>query len=85
MSQTHTIDPTRIHHRWDNRYAPALTVASGDVIEYDLLMCGHGQCHEGASFGGSCDVFVGHFTRSGSGGQSPDSVSIASAINAAAL
>lgn len=51
MSQTHTIDPTRIHHRWDNRYAPALTVASGDVIEYDLLMCGHGQCHEGASFG----------------------------------
>lgn len=46
----HRIDPERQHHSWDNMLEPTLTVASGDAVHYDLLMAGHGQVHEGASF-----------------------------------
>jgi acetamidase/formamidase len=46
----HTIDPTLVHHGWDNRLVPALRVASGDVVHYDLRMAGHGQVSEGAAF-----------------------------------
>lgn len=42
----HQIDPQRIHHSWDSALAPALRVASGDTVHYDLLMAGHGQVHE---------------------------------------
>jgi acetamidase/formamidase len=44
----HAIDPNRIHHRWDNRLEPALRVASGDVVHYDLMMAGYGQVPEDA-------------------------------------
>src|ERR1700678_2716586 len=47
----HHIDPQRIHHRWDNTLEPSLHVDSGDTVHYDLLMAGHGQVHEGASYG----------------------------------
>jgi acetamidase/formamidase len=47
----HHIDPQRIHHAWDNTLEPTLIVASGDTVHYDLLMAGHGQVHEGDSFG----------------------------------
>lgn len=50
MATEHTIDPERIHHDWDNTREPTLTVASGDVVHYELLKCGHGQTAEGASF-----------------------------------
>jgi acetamidase/formamidase len=46
----HEIDPQRIHHSWDNTLEPALRVGSGDVVNFDLLMAGHGQVHEGDSF-----------------------------------
>jgi acetamidase/formamidase len=46
----HQIDPERIHHSWDNTLEPTLRVASGDVVNYELLMAGHGQVHEGATF-----------------------------------
>jgi acetamidase/formamidase len=46
----HTIDPRRIHHGWDNRLEPALRVASGDTVHYELLMAGHGQVREGDTF-----------------------------------
>jgi acetamidase/formamidase len=46
----HTIDPTRVHHGWDNRLEPLLRIASGDVVHYDLRMAGHGQVAEGARF-----------------------------------
>lgn len=46
----HHIDPERQHHSWDNALEPTLTVASGDVVHYELLMAGHGQVHEGATF-----------------------------------
>jgi acetamidase/formamidase len=46
----HRIDPERLHHSWDNTLEPTLTIASGDTVHYDLLMAGHGQVHEGASF-----------------------------------
>jgi acetamidase/formamidase len=46
----HEIDPTRIHHAWDNTLEPTLTIASGDTVEYDLVMTAHGQVHEGATF-----------------------------------
>jgi acetamidase/formamidase len=46
----HQIDANRIHHGWDNTLDPTLRVTSGDVVHYDLLMAGHGQVHEGATF-----------------------------------
>ncbi|MGI8714181.1 MAG: acetamidase/formamidase family protein [Solirubrobacteraceae bacterium] len=46
----HVIDPQRIHHNWDNRLEPTLRVDSGDVVHFDLLMAGHGQVHEGATY-----------------------------------
>jgi acetamidase/formamidase len=46
----HTIDPRRIHHGWDNTLEPALHVASGDTVHYELLMAGHGQVREGDTF-----------------------------------
>ena len=46
----HRIDPQRIHHRWDNTLEPSLRVVSGDTVHYDLLMAGHKQVQEGASF-----------------------------------
>ena len=44
----HTIDPTRVHHSWDNTVEPVLRIASGDVVHYDLRMAGHGQIFEGS-------------------------------------
>jgi acetamidase/formamidase len=46
----HAIDPTRVHHQWDNRLEPILRVASGDTVRYELRMAGHGQVSEGASY-----------------------------------
>ena len=46
----HRIDPSRIHHSWDNTLEPTLRVAPGDVVQYDILMAGHAQVHEGDSF-----------------------------------
>jgi acetamidase/formamidase len=46
----HEIDSSRVHHHWDNRLAPTLRVASGDVVSFDLAMAGRGQVHEGASY-----------------------------------
>jgi acetamidase/formamidase len=46
----HTIDPTRTHHSWDSDLEPALTVASGDVVNYSLKMAGDGQLAPGLSY-----------------------------------
>ncbi len=46
----HRIDPQRIHHAWDNALEPSLRIASGDTVQYDLLMAGHGQVHEGDTY-----------------------------------
>jgi acetamidase/formamidase len=46
----HTIDPTLIHHAWDRTLEPALTIASGDTVHYDLRMAGHGQIAEGDGY-----------------------------------
>ena len=46
----HRIDPERIHHGWDNALEPSLSVSSGDVVRYELLMAGHGQVREGDTF-----------------------------------
>jgi acetamidase/formamidase len=45
----HVIDPTSIHHDWDDELEPALVIASGDVVEFELLMAGHGQVVEGGT------------------------------------
>jgi acetamidase/formamidase len=42
----HTLDRSLIHHDWDNSQEPVLSIASGDVVHFDLLMAGHGQVHE---------------------------------------
>jgi acetamidase/formamidase len=46
----HVIDPTKIHHQWDNSLAPTLRIASGDVVRFDLRMAGHGQVEQGWAF-----------------------------------
>jgi acetamidase/formamidase len=46
----HDIDPTRVHHAWDNTLQPTLRIDSGDVVSYDLRMAGYGQVGEGATF-----------------------------------
>jgi acetamidase/formamidase len=46
----HRIDPQRIHHSWDNTLEPSIRVGSGDVVQFDLLMAGHGQLQEGDTF-----------------------------------
>ena len=43
MSREHTLDASQIHHDWDSSRAPVLAVESGDVVNFDLLMAGHGQ------------------------------------------
>lgn len=43
----HRIGPEGYHHRWDRRMEPALSIASGDVVELDLEMAGAGQIREG--------------------------------------
>lgn len=43
----HVVDPTAIHHDWDNRRTPSARIASGDTVELALRMAGHGQVAEG--------------------------------------
>jgi acetamidase/formamidase len=46
----HKIDATKIHHHWARDLEPALTIASGDTVHFDLLMAGHGQVDNGTPF-----------------------------------
>ncbi len=46
MPHEHVIDPRTVHHHWDNELEPLLSVRSGDVVHYDLLMAGDGQVEE---------------------------------------
>jgi acetamidase/formamidase len=46
----HRIDPAQVHHEWDSGLPPTLRVASGDVVELDLRMAGHGQVAEGDAY-----------------------------------
>src|SRR3954447_3666108 len=46
MSSTHVLDTTQIHHEWDRDLAPVVTIASGDVVEAELLMAGARQVEE---------------------------------------
>ena len=46
MSTEHTVDATQIHHDWDRSREPAVVVASGDVVHFDLPMTGDGQVTE---------------------------------------
>jgi acetamidase/formamidase len=45
----HALDRSLIHHEWNNAYEPVLSIRSGDVVDFDLLMCGHEQVHEDSS------------------------------------
>jgi len=46
----HRIDPTRFHHAWDSRLEPTLSIASGDVVTFELEMTGAGQIREDDSY-----------------------------------
>jgi acetamidase/formamidase len=46
MSSSHVLDVTQIHHMWDRDLAPVVTIASGDVVEAELLMAGARQVEE---------------------------------------
>jgi acetamidase/formamidase len=49
MSHEHVLDSSLIHHDWDAAREPVLSVVSGDVVHFDLLMAGHGQVSENAT------------------------------------
>lgn len=42
----HVIDAARVHHHWDLSLEPSLTIASGDLVTFDLAMAGAGQVKE---------------------------------------
>ena len=44
-----TIDPEIIHHRWLKDLEPALAVASGDTVHFDLLVAGDPNIREGST------------------------------------
>ncbi len=46
----HVFDASVYHHAWDRDLEPALAVAPGDVVHFDLLMAGDRQVQEGAAF-----------------------------------
>jgi acetamidase/formamidase len=46
MTREHVLDGSLIHHDWNNAYEPVLTVGSGDIVHFELLMAGHGQVFE---------------------------------------
>jgi acetamidase/formamidase len=46
MSKEHALDASRIHHNWDNSREPALVIASGDIVHFQLPITGEGQVHE---------------------------------------
>ena len=46
----HLIDPSRIHHKWDNSLEPTLVIGSGDTVYYELQMAGRGQVVRGEGF-----------------------------------
>jgi acetamidase/formamidase len=49
MASEHSLDPTAIHHDWDNGREPALSIRSGDVVHFDLPMTGEGQVTESSA------------------------------------
>ena len=46
----HVFDASVYHHAWDRDLEPALAIAPGDVVHFDLLMAGDRQVQEGAAF-----------------------------------
>ena len=49
MSAEHAVDGSRVHHDWDNSREPVVTIASGDVVHFDLPMTGDGQVSESST------------------------------------
>ncbi|HVB54436.1 MAG TPA: acetamidase/formamidase family protein [Candidatus Acidoferrales bacterium] len=50
MAREHVIDPSLIHHDWDETLAPVLEIESGDVVHFDVQVSGAGQVEPGNSF-----------------------------------
>ncbi|MEY2517928.1 MAG: hypothetical protein QOJ89_5292, partial [bacterium] len=46
----HVFDASIYHHAWDRELEPALAVAPGDVVHFDLLMAGDRQVQEDATY-----------------------------------
>jgi acetamidase/formamidase len=60
----HTVDPTQIHHSWDNSLEPVLVVEPGDVVRFDLPMTGEGQVSESSTMAPSSSRGRSRATRS---------------------
>lgn len=43
MSREHTMESVPVHHGWDLDLEPTLTIDSGDVVNYDVMVAGEGQ------------------------------------------
>ena len=46
----HVFDRDVYHHVWDREIPTALTVQSGDVVHFDILMAGEGQIADGYAY-----------------------------------
>jgi acetamidase/formamidase len=46
----HDMPTDHIHHVWDPTLEPALTIASGDTVHYDIPMAGDGQVQLGDAY-----------------------------------
>ena len=65
MAREHVIDRIRIHHVWNRDIEPALVVASGDTVDYDIPMAGDGQVQFGSTFAESAFDFDTMYNLSG--------------------
>jgi acetamidase/formamidase len=50
VAREHVIDASLIHHEWDASLEPTLRIESGDSIDFDIKMAGHGQVEQGWPF-----------------------------------
>jgi acetamidase/formamidase len=55
VSAEHSVDSSRVHHDWNNAREPILTIASGDVVHFDLPMTGERQVSETSAHGVTWD------------------------------
>jgi acetamidase/formamidase len=49
VSSEHAVEASRVHHDWDNTREPVVTIASGDLVHFDLPMTGDGQVSESST------------------------------------
>jgi len=52
MPREHTLDPSKVHHKWDKRNPPAIEIESGDTVHFETAEVTNNQVTPG------CDAAV---------------------------